>query len=288
MIHSSKSFTCGTQLACKAIPSLFHIQPLRGEHPLKEPVGWQWSYGQSFCPLSLVAARFQSSLPRMLFITFPKHRKKLLCVRTASVFTNVKVKIYFQPPFPCPVVSKMTQTPLPTSFSHQRQSLTSSSWRAFQTLQPWRTSKSLQVHTTYIPQFSDGFPEGRHSSAQAGTGLQPMWSLHAEVGCTMPGAHKFFSTWFAVEQTHVNTQVPFEWCSQIYGFCCSQMLPFYFIICTFCVLVFSRRNRLSLIVENCTLLHKDKCWSQPAQYQSQLQARNCGVSIPLLQLPGTA
>ena len=88
-----------------------------------------------------------------------------------------------------------------------------------------------------------------------------IFMLKTTVSCTMRGAHKFFSTWFAAEQTCPNTHVPFERCSQIYGFCCSQMLPFYFIICTFCVLVFSRRNGLSLIVENCTLLHKDKCWS---------------------------
>lgn len=65
-----------------------------------------------------------------------------------------------------------------------------------------------------------------------------------------PGPHKFSPLGL-----HLTRPVPFEWCSQIYGFC-SQMLPFSFTICTFCVLVFSKRNGLSLIGENCTLLHK--------------------------------
>lgn len=149
MMHSYQPFTCGTQLWFAKL-SLFHIQSLRGEHPLKEPVGSQCFYEQSFCPLSLVAARLHSSLPRMPLITFPKCRKKLPCVRIASVFAHVKLKIYSQPPFPCPVVSNMTQKTLPISPSHQKQSLISTWWtrryRAVQFLSMWIEVPTVKAH----------------------------------------------------------------------------------------------------------------------------------------------
>lgn len=90
---------------CKVIPPLFCIQPFIVEHLLKEAVNWQWSCWQSFCPQSLV----DSSPPNMPLTTFPKHSKKLCCVRTASGFTDVKDIIYFQPLSPCPATSIMTQ-----------------------------------------------------------------------------------------------------------------------------------------------------------------------------------
>lgn len=45
----------------------------------------------------------------MPLMTFPKHRKKLCCVRTASAFTDIKVTIYFQSLSPCLAISTMTQ-----------------------------------------------------------------------------------------------------------------------------------------------------------------------------------
>lgn len=203
-------------LLCKAIPISHAV--LERRTSFERAWGRQSFYEQSCCPLSLVAARFQSDIPRMPFNPSPKYRNKLPCVRITSVFANVKVKIYFQPLFPCPIVSNKTQKPLPTFPSHQTKSLVSSSLRSFWTLQLWRNSKSLQVNTTHIPQFPGGFSQCRHSAQlSCPCGL---FVLKTTVSCTMPGAHKFFSTWFAAEQTHPNTNVPFEWCSQIYVLKC--------------------------------------------------------------------
>lgn len=62
----------------------------------------------SFFTLPLVTARFHSSLSKDATYHFSKQRKKLPCLRTTSVFTDTKLKIYFQPPFPCPLISKTT------------------------------------------------------------------------------------------------------------------------------------------------------------------------------------
>lgn len=101
----------------------------------------------SFFTLPLVIARFHSSYSKDASYLFPKKRKKLPCLRTTFVLANIKLKIYFQPPFPCPLISKMI---LPSPIG-------SSLWQAappgFSEHCSSEGSANPQVHTTHIPGF---------------------------------------------------------------------------------------------------------------------------------------
>lgn len=196
----------------------------------------------------------------MPLITFPKHRKKLPHVKTPSSFTSVKV--YFQPPFPCPVISNISQKKTADFL------LSSAAISDKQLLEGFPNTAAVKAqqkpwshHHTHIPVFR-WFLSGQ---------AQPLcpcslFMLKTTERCTMPGAHLFFfcfvfSTWFAAEQTLPRTDILFERWPQMHGFHYCKMSPFHFIICIYWEFVFSRTNRLSLIVESCILLHGDKNWS---------------------------
>lgn len=197
---------------CKVIPPLFCIQPFIVEHLLKEAVNWQWSCWQSFCPQSLV----DSSPPNMPLTTFPKHSKKLCCVRTASGFTDVKDVIYFQP---LSLPSYLYHDPTMASFpSHQKPSLTSSSLVAFQKQQAQQKPSLCTHRNSQMVSLGQAQPTG-----------SSCWRQQKYAQCQELSFLILFSTWFAAEQTSLSTDILSEQWSQMHGFCYSEMLPFHLI-----------------------------------------------------------
>lgn len=225
MIYSLQSFTHGTQLWFVQVSHAhFKFSP------------WEENMAMilraSFFTLPLVTARFHSSLSKDATYHFSKQREKLPCLRTTSVFTDTKLKIYFQPPFPCPLISKTT---LPSPSLWQAVPLGLSEHCSSE------ASANPQVHTTLIPVFRWFVSRwtfsctGRHSSPAHA--VSPCWKQHrAAQHQELTTFFPFFCSWTG----HPNAWDPFELCSQIYSFCCSQMLSV--TICTFCVLAFRREK----------------------------------------------
>lgn len=166
MIYSLQSFTHGTQLWFVQVSHAhFKFSP------------WEENMAMilraSFFTLPLVTARFHSSLSKDATYHFSKQRKKLPCLRTTSVFTDTKLKIYFQPPFPCPLISKTT---LPSPSLWQAVPLGLSEHCSSE------ASANPQVHTTLIPVFRWFVSRwtfsctGRHSSPAHA--VSPCWKQH--------------------------------------------------------------------------------------------------------------
>lgn len=230
IIYSCQSFSCGTQR--------WFVQ---GSHPHFKFSPWEENIPRlavilraSFLTPPLVTAKFHSSHSKDATYHIPKQRKKLPCLRTTSVFRNIKLEIYFQPPFPCPLISKMT---LPSPMG-------SSLWQAAPPglSEPCSSEGAAnpQVHTTHILGFG-GFSLDGHFPAQAGTALpahavSPCWkqqwaALYQELTTFFPLGfqlnrpsliHRFplndaVKSTASVEPAH------------------SQMLSLCFIIYTFCV-----------------------------------------------------
>lgn len=152
------------------------------------------------------ASLVNSSPPKMPLTTFPKDRKKMPCVKTPSDFTSVKVKIYFQPPFPCPVIYRMTQKHSqipPLISSHLWQT---ASWGLPKHCSCEGSAKALKAPPHTYPSF-------QMVCLRASAALIPMQSLHAEDNRELHNATRtlffFFLLGFQLD-TLPRNDIPFE------------------------------------------------------------------------------